>query len=251
MSKYNHYFNTQDAKDHGVIEAIILAHMKFWLEKNKSEGSNIKDGRVWTFNSYKAFASHFDYLTEKQVRRAIIKLEDAGVLVSASYNRWPGDKTKWYSINTSEYLVNQEDESHCPKEDVALPKWAEPLPEKAEPSDQMGRTIPDINTDSKQQIKNTDTFSLRQKTDWFIDFWNRKHGTDVKHTDKKQKQVSARLKIFTSQEIIKAINNRLEDDWFHTEGIKFLGDWDSFWRNDEKVERYLNRKENINDDLPF
>ncbi len=251
MSKYNHHFNTQDAKEYGVIEAIILSHMKFWLDKNKSEGSNIKDGRVWTFNSYKAFASHFDYLTEKQVRRAITKLEDAGVLVSASYNRWPGDKTKWYSINTDEYAVDENGKGLCPNEPIPLPKRAEPLPEKAEPSALMGRALPDNKPDSKQQIVNTHTYSLRQKTEWFIEKWNEFHGTDVKLTDKKQKQVSARLKVFTANEVIKSMKNRLKDDWFSGEGSKFLGDWDSFWRNDEKVERYLNRKDNHNSHLPF
>ena len=141
-------------------------------------------------------------------------------------------------------------------------EWILKLPSKIRqtenPSDgkSVGRetasyTNTELTNTELTNTNNTNTFSLRQKTDWFIDFWNRKHGTEVKFTEKKQKQVSARLKIFTSQEIIKAINNRLEDDWFHSEGIKFLGDWDSFWRNDEKVERYLNRKENINDDLPF
>ena len=255
MSKYNHYFNTQDAKDYGMVEAVILAHMKFWLDKNKSEGSNIKDGRVWTFNSYKAFATHFDYLTEKQVRRAILKLEELGVLVSGSYNRWPGDRTKWYSIDSPEYRIDMET---CPNGRSHVTEQADQMPKRAEPFAQMGRPIPDINTDNKQQIINTYTKAPKAQTvgatDHFVKLWNYKHGTAVKLTPDKERQVKARLKVFTPEEIQQAIENRSRDPWFQAEGAKFFGDWESFWRNDSKVERYLNRRLDIIEqpgDLPF
>jgi len=241
-----HHFDTEDAQRYGIREAIILYNIRHWLDKNKANDKNIIDGRVWTYNSASAFADLFQYMTEPQIRRSLKRLLEDGILIKGEYNKQNYDRTSWYSINESKYIVSSDESvtSISRNRDIHLTK-------SSHGADEIVTPIPDINTDSKQQIKNTDTFSLRQKTDWFIDFWNRKHGTEVKFTDKKQKQVSARLKIFTSQEIIKAINNRLEDDWFHSEGIKFLGDWDSFWRNDEKVERYLNRKENINDDLPF
>ena len=241
-----HHFDTEDAQRYGIREAIILYNIRHWLDKNKANDNNIIDGRVWTYNSASAFAELFPYMTEPQIRRSLKRLLEDGILIKGEYNKQNYDRTSWYSINENKYIVpsDESDTSISRNRDIHLTK-------SSHGADEIVTPIPDINTDSKQQIKNTDTFSLRQKTEWFIDFWNRKHGTDVKHTDKKQKQVSARLKIFTSQEIIKAINNRLDDEWLHTEGAKFLGDWDSFWRNDEKVERYLNRKESTNDDLPF
>ena len=241
-----HHFDTEDAQRYGIREAIILYNIRHWLDKNKANDNNIIDGRVWTYNSASAFAELFPYMTEPQIRRSLKRLLEDGILIKGEYNKQNYDRTSWYSINENKYIVpsDESDTSISRNRDIHLTK-------SSHGADEIVTPIPDINTDSKQQIKNTDTFSLRQKTEWFVDFWNRKHGTEVKFTEKKQKQVSARLKIFTSQEIIKAINHRLDDEWLHTEGAKFLGDWDSFWRNDEKVERYLNRKESTNDDLPF
>lgn len=85
----------------------------------------------------------------------------------------------------------------------------------------------------------------------FVQFWNELHNCDVRLTQKKRSQVKRRLKSFTKEEIFKSLKNRYEDSWFKSsEGSKFRADWDSFWRNDEKVERYLNRKPKETD-LPF
>lgn len=72
-----------------------------------------------------------------------------------------------------------------------------------------------------------------------IDFWNNKNGCSLKFTTKKSNQVKARLNTFSVDELKKAILNRSNDEWINNEGIKFKSDWESFWRNDEKVERYL------------
>ena len=111
------------------------------------------------------------------------------------------------------------------------------------------------NTDStKTEISNTEHTKYIQATDHFVKLWNYKHGTNVKLTPDKERQVKARLKVFTPEEIQQAIENRSRDPWFQAEGAKFFGDWESFWRNDSKVERYLNRRLDLIEqpgDLPF
>jgi hypothetical protein len=72
--------------------------------------------------------------------------------------------------------------------------------------------------------------------------WNRTYDVQVRSTDKKRRQLRARLKTFTIPEIATAMANRARDPWLQREGIKHRGDWDSFFRNDEKIERYLNAK---------
>ena len=84
----------------------------------------------------------------------------------------------------------------------------------------------------------------------FIDTWNKIHDCRVVLNDKKKKQIRARLRSFTIEELGKAIENRLNDPWLNGEGSKYRNNWDSFWRSDEKIELYLNRKE-YNTDLPF
>jgi DNA-binding MarR family transcriptional regulator len=107
--------------------------------------------------------------------------------------------------------------------------------------------------EEEEQIKNKNA-DIVEATTHFVRFWNHVHGTNLKHTSDKERQVKARLKMFKPEEIQQAIYNRYKDPWFQSEGSKFLGDWESFWRNDAKVERYLNRKlDNITQpgDLPF
>ena len=87
---------------------------------------------------------------------------------------------------------------------------------------------------TKKKVKSSKKIVLE-----LIDFWNDKNGCSLKFTTKKNNQVKARLNTFSVDELKKAILNRSQDDWINNEGIKFKSDWESFWRNDEKVERYL------------
>lgn len=249
MIEHDHHFKPSEAKRYGLTEAVILYNIRFWLDKNRASGSHVYDGRVWTYNSYKAFSELFDYLSESQIKRAITKLQDAGVLVTGNYNKMPMDKTKWYSIDDAKYVVDSRP--------IQKTKRSNEQTISSAPSDDFVQAIPDINTDSKQQIINTYT---REKgivpaLDHFVKLWNYTYGTNVKPTDDKHRQVKARLKIYTPEEIQLAIQNRSRDPWFQGEGAKFYGDWESFWRNDSKIERYLNRRpEVVHDqpgDLPF
>lgn len=102
------------------------------------------------------------------------------------------------------------------------------------------------NTKTDNTNTNNTNYSLREKTDWFIDFWNKLYDTNVRFTENKQRQVGQRLKVFDANEIVQALKNRSNDTWLENNG--YMKDWDSFWRNNEKVERYLNKQ---TDNLPF
>jgi len=73
--------------------------------------------------------------------------------------------------------------------------------------------------------------------------WNQAFDCNLRLTTSKKRQINARLKTFTLQEVIQAMKHRSQDQWLQGEGSKFFSDWDSFFRNDEKIERYLARKE--------
>ena len=94
----NHSFDVDIACLHGVDAAILIENFRFWIAKNKANNRHFYDGRWWTYNSVKAFSELFPYWSGPQVRRIIEKLQDAGVLVSGSYNQNPWDKTKWYAF---------------------------------------------------------------------------------------------------------------------------------------------------------
>jgi hypothetical protein len=96
----NHSFDISDAEKYGVIEAILLGNLRHWVLKNKANGKHFYDGCWWTYNSVKAFAELFPYLTKDKVRRALESLRDAGAIKIGNYNQSPYDKTSWYSVNS-------------------------------------------------------------------------------------------------------------------------------------------------------
>lgn len=128
-------FDPKVAKKLNTDCAIIYANIQYWCHKNKANNKNKYDGKYWTYNSIKAFTEQFNYLTEKQIRRCLKKLEDSGYISVGNYNKAPFDQTKWYSDN-SICLNGQHD-----------------LPKRADGSDQMGRPIPDTKPDTKPDIK--------------------------------------------------------------------------------------------------
>lgn len=105
------------------------------------------------------------------------------------------------------------------------------------------KTIRHTNTNNTN-TDNTNTkkplYDDSERTWWFISYWNRLYNAEVRFTEKKKRQVVARLKVFSAEEIVRSMKNRSNDVWLENNG--FMKDWDSFWRNNEKVERYLNKE---------
>lgn len=124
-----HSFDPEVAAKVGLNAAVIFQNIVWWAEKNAANNKHFHDGLWWTYNSVSAFADLFPYLTGKQIRTALIKLEDDGLLVSGSFNKSAYDRTKWYAPT-------------CPIGKSDLPK-------RSNENDQEGEPIPDINTDDK------------------------------------------------------------------------------------------------------
>lgn len=93
-----HHFNTEIAKEFGMLEAVLVNNFAYWIEKNKANEVNLHDGAYWTYNSMKALSELFDYATERQIRYAINHLIKAGILQTDNYNQRKYDRTLWYSF---------------------------------------------------------------------------------------------------------------------------------------------------------
>ena len=76
----------------------------------------------------------------------------------------------------------------------------------------------------------------------FVDLWNQVNECNLRVTDNKREQIRSRLRTYSEDELKTSIRNRSKDDWINGEGKKYKTNWDSFWRNDEKPERYLNKE---------
>lgn len=93
-----HSFDIAVAEKYGINAAILLRHIYFWCEKNKANDVNYRDGLYWTYNSRKAFSTLFPYLSEKQVKTALDKLVDNGLIVTGIYNDDSWNRTLWYAV---------------------------------------------------------------------------------------------------------------------------------------------------------
>ncbi|QGZ55110.1 hypothetical protein [Paraburkholderia acidiphila] len=93
-----HSFSPAIATEHGVIAAVLINHLSFWIEHNRANKVNFHDERWWTYNSLKAFEKQFPYLTLKQIRGALEKLVEKNVLLTGHFHENKYDRRTWYAF---------------------------------------------------------------------------------------------------------------------------------------------------------
>lgn len=97
ISGHSHSFDVGVAKTLGINAAIVLNHIIYWLRINCAKDHNVYDGKVWMYESQQDIANYLDYMTLDEVKKAVVKLLDAGVLIKGNYNANPFNKTSWYT----------------------------------------------------------------------------------------------------------------------------------------------------------
>lgn len=152
----NHSFDKDIAVAYGLPEAIILNHIQFWIEQNEANKLNYYDGSYWTYNTTKAFAEIFPYLSQRQIQCALKHLRDEGILKTGNYNKSAYDRTLWYAFTEKGISIMQK----CKMEDVKMSNGF----------DAQVQPIPDNNTDNNSDIipdNNTiaSDSNARKKTD--------------------------------------------------------------------------------------
>jgi len=194
-----HSFDPKIAEMVGIAPAVIYQNICWWIAKNEANGDNLIDGHYWTYNSVRAFAVLFPYLTEDQVRRALDKLVDCGLIVVGNHNKSAYDRTKWFRLSGQLDLAD-------------LPNGNG---DNAEP-------IPDIKPDIKP-LKKEDTYvsskekrGTRLSENWQPDHWERACVQDMGLTE----------------EQIDNEANKFRDYWIAKAGKDAVKlNWSATWRN--------------------
>lgn len=215
-----HTFDVDIAKEYGVDVAIVVNNIAFWLQKNKANKKHMYDGKVWTYNSTKAFAELFPYWTENQMRRVLDTMNKSGIIETGNYNSNAYDRTKWYTF-TDAFV--EKHKSICEFCQMEVSESTNGIGENHEP-------IPDIkpdvnNTDNKQHIYteklNTEKlnkekvfFDNGELNQIFIDFIADRKKRGKKMTDKAIELTVKKLKGFRSDSSrIKAITESIANGW--------------------------------------
>ncbi len=93
-----HSFDVDIAKEYGILEAILLNNIWFWIEKNRANNVNFYDGYYWTYNSTRAFNELFPYVSQRQIQTALKRLIENEILQTGNYNKVAYDRTLWYAF---------------------------------------------------------------------------------------------------------------------------------------------------------
>lgn len=137
-----HNFDTKIAEQYGINAAIILQNIYYWIEKNRANDKHFHDGYFWTYNSLKAFEELFPYMSSRQIRSALDKLEEDGIIICGNYNNSTYDRTKWYAITEVGYALFENGKCICQNDQI----------ESAEMSNRLvteGKPIPNNKPDNK------------------------------------------------------------------------------------------------------
>lgn len=143
-----HNFDIEIAKEYGLYEAILLNNIYYWIEKNKANNTHFYDGYYWTYNSIKAFIELFPYLTKRKIETALNNLKECGLIIVGNYNTNQYDRTNWYALTEKGNAIFKNVKSILPICEMESCNMGNGLPRNVKP-------IPDINTNNKTQIENT------------------------------------------------------------------------------------------------
>ena len=89
-------------------EAVFFNNICYWVETNRYNEINKKDGKYWTYNSDNSLKKMFPYFSISAIRRMRRNLLKAGLIEIGNYNKWKQDKTTWYTYtDKAETIVHE------------------------------------------------------------------------------------------------------------------------------------------------
>lgn len=227
MTKVKMTFDPEVARDLDTDSAIILSNIEFWQDTNEANGRNYYEGRYWTYNSAEAFSFLFTWLTPKQIRTRLKKLEDSGYVVSGRFGENTYDHTKWYSVNKPDA------QTVC----IDLPKW----------EDRSSQTVESIiGTDNKPNKKQ---YTYSEMTNQEI----RDHVRGLSNTEKKKIWKHVYQAFIPEPEMFLRSAKEL-DIWDNAYMYSLKAKYDSWVENnwmDGNDKPIINYKTKIRNTLPF
>lgn len=147
-------FEEEHAARYGVAEAVVLFHLRYWIEQNHSSGRNREEDRTWTYQSQRSLAVHFSFFSEDQIYRILSKLaSESGPLLKGNFNATKYDRTVWYAFKNEEEWIRpkyfKEGNAFRENPESKTPSRAiNPVPSRDQSRGVSG-PIPDNKTDNK------------------------------------------------------------------------------------------------------
>lgn len=204
-----HSFNTAIAEKSDVPSAILIEQLAVWIRLNQVNGNFQYDGYYWARINSKLYKL-FSYWSQNQIKRIITRLEEAGTVMVIKIDT----RNKDVAIIDPEIL-----------------------------------SIYGILSNPDDQPKKPETEST-DKTDYS---WYLAHINETVYSEKERQmgygfraydrdKLKARLKIFTKEQIMQAIEKAVKDKYHIENNLKYLTP-EYFTRNDNNIDKFLNQKQ--------
>lgn len=200
----HHHFDVDIAVKYGMVEAVLLENLYFWIAKNEANGKHFHDGSTWTYNSTRAFHDLFPYVSVRTIQNALQRLRDAGIIKVGNFNENPMDRTLWYAITES---------------GMRLLKRENDFPKKGNADCDFGKAIPDNkHTDNKPDINLSISDEIDCCTDEqrCVDAWNALGLSKVVKLDPESKRalmLNKRIKDYGVDAVVQAIESVASSDF--------------------------------------
>lgn len=179
----------------GLSEAIVITQIHQWVEYNRKNNKNYKDGFYWTYGAIKKWhEEYFDVIgSVKTLRRVFKKLIENDYLIVGNYNKLNFDRTYWYRVNYEKFNVLKKEHREGQNDHTDEDKMTTSQVDKTTISQVDKTTIPIPN--NKNIIKNNN-ISYHSSSNKYI-YSESEQEDDERLTDKNIKDVSSRKKYNT------------------------------------------------------
>ena len=183
-----HSFDVDIAKEYGILEAILLNNIWYWIEKNKANEVNFYDGFYWTYNSTRAFNQLFPYVSQRQIQNALKKLKEQELIQTGNYNKIAYDRTLWYAFTKKGECIMQKCKMDYADLLNGIDKNAQPIPNNKpnskqyifipsdegalfDPEDTTTITMPTPAEHTNSKGARNKNVTSEQVEEWFEDLW--------------------------------------------------------------------------------
>lgn len=96
-----HSFDTEIAKEVGVVAATVYNFIASRISDNQSKGKHLYNDKYWTNKSVAKLQEEFTYLSKSQLKTALRKLVDAKLLKSSQFTMSQFDAAMWYTLGSN------------------------------------------------------------------------------------------------------------------------------------------------------
>lgn len=234
-SKIKMQFDPKVAKKVGTDAAIILSNIEYWVFHNKTNGTNYYDGCYWTYNSLDAFAKQFAYLTAKQIRTCLKKLEDNGYIKTGNFNKSKYDHTKWYTT------ISPNDKIDLPKKSDRLNQMVNAIPYN---KTQIENSNDKYMSSSQSMTGDLKDLEFKKQAKELFDYWAKLNGKDPSRFSwlkTREDKAVRRLRQFGYDDIKKAIENAHKDYFYGGNNQRhWRADFDWIVKSDVNVDKLRN-----------